>query len=231
MSARAPSLFDVIQTALNARLADLHVALPARVERYDAARQMLDAQPLLLSAYQQEDGSRATERIPVITNVPVLFPGAGGFRLTFPVEVGDTVLLIFAERSLDRWLALGGEVDPADRRMHDLTDAVAIPGLRAQPQVWTGVGTEHATMGQDGGLQIHFKDGAIALGEESPPDAVAMAQKVAAELEKLRAAFNTHTHAVSTTGTAAAQTGATTTPLTPAPAVGSVGSTSVLVKG
>ena len=56
------------------------------------------------------------------------FPGAGGYRITFPVAEGDTGLLLFAESSLDKWLVSGGTVDPEDDRRHDLTDAVFLPG-------------------------------------------------------------------------------------------------------
>jgi hypothetical protein len=50
--------------------------------------------------------------------------------LVLPVSVGDTGLLVFADGSLDVWLARGGVVDPLDDRHHALSDAVFIPGLR-----------------------------------------------------------------------------------------------------
>lgn len=49
--------------------------------------------------------------------------------MTFPVKKGDTVMIVMADRSLDRWLSQGGEVTPDDRRQHDLSDAIAVPGL------------------------------------------------------------------------------------------------------
>jgi hypothetical protein len=73
------------------------------------------------------------ESLPVITDVPVVFPGAGDYSVTFPIAKGDTVLLIFAEGSLDQWLTKGGEVDPQDDRRFSLTDAIAIPSLRHGP--------------------------------------------------------------------------------------------------
>ena len=59
------------------------------------------------------------------------FPGSGAFPETFPLKAGDTVLLVFSSSSIDRWLSLGGEVDPIDDRRHHITDAMAIPGLRS----------------------------------------------------------------------------------------------------
>ena len=65
----------------------------------------------------------------MIYNVPVLFPRSRKAAVTFPLEKGDTVLLVFAERSLDEWIEKGGnKVSPEDPRRHDMSDAIAIPG-------------------------------------------------------------------------------------------------------
>jgi hypothetical protein len=161
---RTPTLAEVIRTALDARLAEVHVSLPARVERYDEVKQLVDVKPLLREAVFDADGVESHVSLPVITNVPVVFPGAGGFRLTFPVAAGDTVLLVFAERSLDQWLSSGGgEADPVDLRQHALSDAVAMPGLHTFTKPWTGASTSALTLGKDGGPQVEIDDIDIKL--------------------------------------------------------------------
>lgn len=129
MSGRTPPFAEVLARAFDARLEDLHVGMPARVLTYDAATLKVSAQPLIRRGYLDELGARQTELLPVIPEVPVVFPGSGAVRIRFPIAVGDTVLLLFADRSLDRWLVRGGDVDPADDRNHSMTDAIAIPGL------------------------------------------------------------------------------------------------------
>lgn len=125
-----PSLASVLRGAIEAHMSDVHTAMPGRVETFDPATQKATVQPLVRRPYLDEDGERIPERLPVVAGVPVMFPGSGGFSLTWPVAVGDVGLLVFASCSLDRWLARGGEVDPADERRHTLSDAVFIPGLR-----------------------------------------------------------------------------------------------------
>lgn len=120
-----PTLSDILRLAVGQRLRDLHVSMPGRVERYDASKQEASVQPLLQVALA--DGGSAT--LPLINHVPVVWPRGGGAILSFPLQQGDTVLLVFSERSLDEWLQQGGDVAPADPRSHDLSDAVAIPGL------------------------------------------------------------------------------------------------------
>ena len=177
MSGSAPSLAGVIRAALRAAAADLRVALPARVERVDLAQGRLDAKPLLKDLVEAGAQPR-TLALPVITNVPIVWPGAGGFRLTFPLAVGDTVLLVFSDRALDGWLERGGEVDPGDFRQHALSDAVAIPGLRPFSDPWTGAASDGATLGRDGG----------------PWQPAALGQDVRDELDALWAALNNHGH-------------------------------------
>lgn len=126
---QTPSFAEVLRIANEAHTKELRVAIPARVENYDAATQKVDAQPLILEGYRDENGDRQTERLPVVCDVPVVFPGSGPYRITFPVAAGDTVLLVFASSSIDKWLAVGGEVDPEDDRRHHISDAIAIPGL------------------------------------------------------------------------------------------------------
>ena len=41
--------------------------------------------------------------LPVIQSVPVLFPRTKLSFIHFPIEVGDYVLLIFLERSIDKF--------------------------------------------------------------------------------------------------------------------------------
>ena len=127
---QSPTFAEVLRTAMDSHTADLHVAMPGRVESYDSTNQSVSVQPLIRRGYTGEDGERAVESLPVITGVPVVFPGTGGVSITWPVAAGDTVLLVFSESSIDKWLSRGGEVDPLDDRKHTLSDAIAIPGLR-----------------------------------------------------------------------------------------------------
>ena len=121
-----PDLSAVIEAAVRYHLGEVNTAIPARILKYDPSKQEAEVQPLIKRRYK--DGT-VVSRAP-ITGVPVVFPAAGGGIITFPVVVGDTVLLIFSQRSIDRWVrSEGGEVDPGDNRKHDISDAMAIPGL------------------------------------------------------------------------------------------------------
>lgn len=163
-STKTPDFATVLRRALDARLEDLRVSLPARVERYDAAKQLIDAKPLLKVAHRDETDARVAESLPIIRNVPVLFPGD---LITFPVPVGSSVLLVFSDRSLDVWLDRGGEVDPLDDRMHHLSDAFAIPGLRPFSSPIADVPTDATVL-----------RGELRLGGADADDHAAVAEKL-----------------------------------------------------
>jgi len=119
------TLTDAFRQAIEHRLSDVHTCLPAQIISYDHTKEKASVEPLLKRKYR--DGK--IDRLPIIVNVPVVWPRSGGCSLTFPVKKGDGCLLIFSERSLDKWLSVGGVVEPDDPRKFDLTDAIALMGL------------------------------------------------------------------------------------------------------
>lgn len=160
MSSRGPSLTEVIDLALRAHSLGLRVALPARVERYEVAKQRADVKPLL----KLREANGTVSSLPVIRRVPVVFPGGGGFRVIFPLVPGDTVELLINDQAIDAWKERGAEQDPGMVRMHDLSDAVAIPGMKSFAAVWGDAPSASMKLGKDGGsAQIELKDAEIVL--------------------------------------------------------------------
>lgn len=67
---------------------------------------------------------------PTILNVPVQMPASKTSAFTFPVNVGDTVLLIFPMSGIDTWKRGDGRpTTPSDFRHHSVRDCVAITGV------------------------------------------------------------------------------------------------------
>ena len=120
-----PTLEQVIRTAIESRLTEVHTALPAEILQYDAAKQIASVQISLQRKYT--DGTLI--KIPVLNNVPVIHSRSSSSIVHLPLKAGDHVLVIFAERSIDIWKTQGGHPDPQDARKHHYSDAVAIAGL------------------------------------------------------------------------------------------------------
>src|SRR5689334_16852899 len=95
---------DALNAFIDEAFTGLHVSAVGRVESYDATKQRASVQPMVKRGYLQEDGTRATELLPIINDVPVMFLGSGPYSITWPVAKGDIVLLVFTDHSLDRLL-------------------------------------------------------------------------------------------------------------------------------
>ena len=136
-------LFDDPQEALRVALerdrAGLWTALPGIVVSSDLSRQTLTVQPAIQARVTLPDGSAQLVDLPLLLDVPVCWPRAGGFAVTLPVAPGDEVLVIFASRCIDSWWQSGGVQAPAEYRAHDLSDGFAILAPTSQPRVLADV--------------------------------------------------------------------------------------------
>lgn len=123
-----PTIAQAVRAAVTAGVAGIRKIMPGIVVSYNATTRRASIQPALMDGVINERGERVAEKLPVVNEVPILFPGGrGGMRVVWPLVKGDTVMLAFSDGSLDRWLHKGGVVDPEDDRKHSLSDAFAFP--------------------------------------------------------------------------------------------------------
>jgi hypothetical protein len=181
---RRPGLGTVLNRAMDRRLENVRGPMPAKVVSYDATRQSVDVHPQVKFSYEGEDGERVTESQPVITDVPVLFPGGGGLKMQWPLTAGDTVLLVFCEQSIDKWLDQGREVDPGDDRRFHMSDAVAVPELRSFARNRGAIPAGIIYIGEDGDTGQP-----AVLGDD-----------LETRLSTLEAQFNSHRHSAPSSG-------------------------------
>lgn len=77
-----------------------------------------------------EDGTETYQDYPLLMECPVIVLFGGVDVLTLPVEVGDNCLVFFNDREIDNWLNNGDGTYPVTARLHDISDAFAIVGIR-----------------------------------------------------------------------------------------------------
>ena len=122
--AETPSWSQVILDTIDARLTDVHTAIPAQVESYDIQTGTAEVQPLLKRKFK--DGEVVD--LPICNQVPVVFPRTATSYIHLPIKKGDVGLVVFSERSIDRYKNYGGSQDTQDPRKHSLSDGFFIPG-------------------------------------------------------------------------------------------------------
>lgn len=126
---REISFESVLEDFFNYKLSSIYTALPCRVvaTRISLEDQRVDVQPLVNRVLPDE----VFKEQPTILNVQLMFPSSKKAAMTFPVDVGDIVLCVFSQRSLDSFKASTGAetYTPEDRRKFSIQDAIALPGL------------------------------------------------------------------------------------------------------
>ena len=93
--------------------------------------------------------------IPVLSDVPVVLYGGGGYVITCPITAGDECLVVFGDNCYNAWWTNGGIQNQEIKRRHDLSDGFAIVGIRSQPNKLSNWSTE--------ALQIRSKDGSTVV--------------------------------------------------------------------
>lgn len=142
---------EALRLAIDGALARLWTAAPGIVQAVDLVAQTCSVQPTIQGEIAGPDGETQTVNLPLLVDVPLVFPRAGGFAVTFPVAAGDEVLVVFGARCIDAWYQSGGVQPAAEARMHDLSDGFAIPGPTSQPRKLAAVSTVNMQMRTEGG--------------------------------------------------------------------------------
>lgn len=119
---------SVTESIITERLKDLYTFLPAIVQSYDSATKTCVARVAVSEKITETEFIEAAN----ITDIPVIFPQGGNFRMRWSLSRGDMVMLAFSMRPLDEiYMASSPEpVVPLSFRNHSISDCVAYPGFQ-----------------------------------------------------------------------------------------------------
>jgi len=182
MAEGSSSLTQAIENVLQVFLSGINTCLPGQIESYNFETSKVSVKPLIKKKFL--DG--AVLEIPIIENVPAVFPRTSRSGITFPLRKGDKCLIVFSQRAMERYLSSGEDSEPGDKRKFDLTDAIAIPGLFSFVEGTIASNNEDMEMTHEGQKVTIKKGGDIQVGSDS------LKKLVNEEFVNL---FNGHVHA------------------------------------
>lgn len=117
---------------INSQVADLahdwDTVFPARVIRVNSLETLsVDVQMMV---YREDNDGDVTDDTPILA-IPVVMPSSSTSMISFPVNVGDIVLCVVSQTSLDNFKMQTNNLSTVvnDRRRFNAQDAIAIPGL------------------------------------------------------------------------------------------------------
>jgi hypothetical protein len=142
----------------------MRVSIPGIIQEFNPATQTVTVQVAIREKIIDDQLELNWVELPLLLDVPIVFPRAGGFALTMPIIAGDECLIVFADMCIDAWFSSGGIANQIEKRRHDLSDAFAIIGPWSQPKKLNGYSTTSAQLRTDDGTTyINLKPGEINL--------------------------------------------------------------------
>lgn len=118
---------EIVRKMIDEEINEIHTTLPAKIESVDLEE--MRAEVTLLNKKELED-EQVT--IPPIVEVPISYYRAGKMIMRPPYEKGDTVIVAFSERGIDRLMITGDPEETEVERMHSYDDAVIVGGLQME---------------------------------------------------------------------------------------------------
>lgn len=216
---RAGDYHEAMLAILTGWQSKMWTALPVIIQDYDPTKQTCTAVAAIQARVKNSAGVWSWVTLPKLVDVPVIFPGGGGYTLTFPIQPNDEGLAILSSRCIDAWWQQGGIQVQADLRMHSLSDAFVIVGPRSQPRMLTpNANSSNAQLrSDDGTVTLELAPGNINITSSSAVTLKApsiILKNAGAALKKLvndtfMTLFNNHVHPVG-----AGNSGVPTTPMT-----------------
>jgi hypothetical protein len=150
-----------ITEILNSQLMNLHTSMPGKVVSFNPDLQTISVQPCLKRLYS---GANESVLLPIIEDVPVLFPGSGNFFITWDVKPDSYCWLLFSERALATWISLGDIQDPTSKRKFSLSDCVAYVGINPNPSALSTVDPDSLVIrNRDNTTYVKIEADAITL--------------------------------------------------------------------
>lgn len=160
---------EELHVAMDSRVSRIWTALPGIITKVDHTKMIVEVQPAIQARQALPNGAVNLVSLPVVPDVPIIFPSGGGYTLTFPVKAGDHCLLHFASRNIDGWYRDGTVSAPLDNRMHDLSDAFATVGPRSQAGLVENVSTTTTQLrSDDGTITIELDSTTGQINMKSP---------------------------------------------------------------
>ena len=174
---RPTSESEVADAVQKNTISKVRTAAPGIIQAFDPETVTCTVQ-LSVRGFNLGDESKISTNLPLLVDVPVIFPRGGGVTLTFPIAEGDECLVVFADRCIDFWWQNGSVQEPVDGRMRDMSDAFVIPGPQSQVRKISGISISSAQLRTDDGAAfIELDPGTHAVTVTTPGKLTATAEE------------------------------------------------------
>jgi hypothetical protein len=113
---------------VSSEIKSVRTHIPAQVQKYNATENTVTVLPCIKQfLFTNPDKSEAD--LPKLEDIPVTQRGSGKLWLTVAPQVGSYGTVHVFDRSIEKWLQVGGQTVPGSLRTHNLSDSEFVPDL------------------------------------------------------------------------------------------------------
>lgn len=149
---------------------NLRCCIPGVIQQYDPKTNTASIQPAIREEIVNEDNTVQYMNLPILVNVPIIFPSCSIGSIKMLLKQGDECLVLFSDLSIDNFWKYANVQNPIEVRRHDLSDGIAIPCVLSQPNTkpFNGTGVEITSGGSkisitNDGIKFSDQNGTITL--------------------------------------------------------------------
>ena len=160
-----PKLADVLKQLKKDIFLSLNCHAIATVEVFNPANQTITASMAYKKTFLKFQNGQESETLvdyPVMLDCPAVVIGGGPFSLKMPISPGDECLILFNDRSIDKWFEAGQVTALGSSRLHSFSDAIALVGINSSKNSLSGYSLTQAIMG-DGTHDLKLGEGEASL--------------------------------------------------------------------
>jgi hypothetical protein len=95
---------------------------------------------------------------PVLVDCPCVILTGGSVSLRMPIKAGDSCLVLFNDRDIDNWFISGEENILNSERMHDLSDGIALVGIRHLKNILNDYSSDEAGIVASDNTKLRFEN-------------------------------------------------------------------------
>ena len=147
-----PSLKDLFDLNKKDTFLSMNCHAIGIVEEFDLSNQTVKARIAYKKTFYQKEGKNYKEVLvdyPFLIDCPAIVISGGPFSLKMPIKRGDECLVLFNDRSIDKWFESGSVLQLDSDRLHSFSDGIVLVGLRSLARSIEGFDNEKVKLGDE----------------------------------------------------------------------------------
>jgi hypothetical protein len=185
------AILNAIPQIVSKKISRIRTHIPAQVVEYNSGENTVTVQPCI-DQFLFTNPEKVSAPLPKLKNIPVSQRGSGKLWITVAPQAGSYGTVHVFDRSIEKWLQVGGQTVPGSLRTHDLSDSEFVPDLPPlvedgdNGKIATGIDTDRICLRTRSGLTkiSVLDDESVEIKNENATVTIAVNGEITCECPK-----------------------------------------------